>query len=50
MACKNCYKYPLCEKCNSPKGTCNEEKSKRVELDKILDKAEIQKQINEMLE
>lgn len=50
MACKNCYKYPLCEKCSSPKGNCNEEKSKRIELDKILDKAEIQKQVKEMLE
>lgn len=50
MACRNCYKYPLCEKCNSPKESCNEEKSKRIELDKILDKAEIKKQVNEMLE
>lgn len=22
MACRNCYRYPLCEKCNGPQGTC----------------------------
>ena len=22
MACRNCYKYPFCEKCESPKGSC----------------------------
>lgn len=35
MACRNCYKYPLCEKCESPKGSCIEEKSKRIEKEKI---------------
>lgn len=34
MACRNCYKYPLCEKCESPKGSCIEEKSKRIEKEK----------------
>lgn len=35
MACRNCYKYPFCEKCNSPTGNCNEEKSKRIEREKV---------------
>ena len=31
MACRNCYKYPFCEYCKSPTGTCEKEKSKRIE-------------------
>lgn len=34
MACRNCYKYPLCEKCESPKGICSEFKKKRIEFEK----------------
>lgn len=34
MACKNCYKYPLCERCEGPQGHCEDEKSKRIELER----------------
>ena len=34
MACRNCYKYPFCEKCESPKGICPEFKKKRIEFEK----------------
>lgn len=30
MACRNCYKYPFCEKISSPQGHCNDEKPKRI--------------------
>lgn len=32
MACRNCYKYPLCESCESPKGSC--EKPWAYQMDK----------------
>lgn len=38
--CNSCYKYPFCEKCESPRGTCNDYKSKRVMLEKLENKGE----------
>lgn len=46
MACRNCYKYPFCEKCESPKDyplyyengeqkcNCPDFKKKRIEKEK----------------
>ena len=45
MACRNCYKYPFCEKCGSPKDyplyyengkqkcNCPDFKKKRIEME-----------------
>lgn len=38
--CSNCYKYPFCEKCNSPTGCCDDWKSKRIMLEKLENKGE----------